>query len=370
MSQLERFSEDIQDFFLAHEHAHRYWWASQFACGKRVVDVACGAGYGSAILGKYASHVIGIDIDPDAVSHARATYARDNVEFRTGDCASFSVEEPVDLLVSFETIEHVDEDAQRSFLASIRAALKPDGVVIISTPEKEQYVGVDNIYHKHELTLEEFRDLLAGQFKYVELYGQRLAPASWITTLEGKHLSPGGPVHPSYVNHHRGVVELCPAHNLPASYIVAICSNEPLERREGASVLFDSGFALAIHNAHEIEGTMEKLNALSERLDELEANIGVESGGGVTLPDRVAAIEGELARQIERVSLQEQRIVTEAGTRQSGLAELRRYCDGLVLKLIEILRAGPFSGKGKVLDDMAADLRASRTAPPVDPHRS
>ena len=49
---------------IAHEHWHRYAFARRLVAGRRVADVACGEGYGSALLAAAASTVIGLDIDP------------------------------------------------------------------------------------------------------------------------------------------------------------------------------------------------------------------------------------------------------------------------------------------------------------------
>src|SRR4029079_919113 len=92
---------------IAHEHWHRYAFVRAFVAGRRVLDVACGEGYGSALLCDTAAHVTGVDIDTRTLAHARATYAgRANLAFVEGSAAALPLPDPcVDVVVSFETIE-------------------------------------------------------------------------------------------------------------------------------------------------------------------------------------------------------------------------------------------------------------------------
>ena len=96
------------------EHFHRYYVARSLATGLDVLDIASGEGYGSAMLAQVARSVVGIDIDPEAVAHAQRTYARDNLGFREGSATAIPLADAsIDLLVSFETLEHfTDHDAK------------------------------------------------------------------------------------------------------------------------------------------------------------------------------------------------------------------------------------------------------------------
>src|SRR5262252_5618642 len=92
-----------------YEHWHRYQFASAVASGRRVLDAACGEGYGSALLARTAQSVVGLDIDAAAVQHARARYGKQsNLRFEQGDAIALpAFASPFDLIVSFETLEHV-----------------------------------------------------------------------------------------------------------------------------------------------------------------------------------------------------------------------------------------------------------------------
>jgi len=117
---------------IAHEHWHRYAFARRLGAGKRVLDVACGEGYGSALLAGVAGSVTGIDIDAAAVAHARQRYAAlANVSFAEGSAATLPLPDAsVDVVVSFETIEHLPRADQPRMLAEIARVLTEDGVLV------------------------------------------------------------------------------------------------------------------------------------------------------------------------------------------------------------------------------------------------
>lgn len=173
------------------EHIHRYVLAAKVAQGKQVLDVASGEGYGSHLLAQVADSVIGVDISPDAIEHAESTYHQPNLMFRVGDCAHLPVDSAsIDLVVSFETIEHHDQ--HEAMLAEIDRVLKPEGLLIISSPNKKTYSdipGTHNQFHVKELYLDEFEALLRNTFPHVELYGQRAALTSVIAPFNDTQAS-------------------------------------------------------------------------------------------------------------------------------------------------------------------------------------
>ena len=159
-----------------YEHWHRYHFAAPLVAGGNVLDIACGAGYGSALLARRALHVTGADISQEAVDHARGRYASlANVEFRQADCAHLPFGDATfDAVVSFETIEHIA--AQETFLDEVRRVLKPGGIVILSCPNKVEYTdkrGVINEFHVRELYRDELAVLIAPRFAHAAWYGQR-----------------------------------------------------------------------------------------------------------------------------------------------------------------------------------------------------
>lgn len=158
------------------EHWHRYHFAARWAAGKRVLDVACGEGYGSALLARHAARVTGIDISPEAVAHARTAYAAlPNAQFACASCQRLPLPDAsIDLAVSFETLEHID--GQDAFLDELARVLTPEGVLILSCPNKLEYSdkrGFANEFHVKELYREELEALLAARFPASRWYGQR-----------------------------------------------------------------------------------------------------------------------------------------------------------------------------------------------------
>src|SRR5689334_23550842 len=105
----ERYTPDVGDQ-VQHEHLHRYLFALGYCVGRRVVDVACGEGYGAAFLGSFAAEVVGVDKSAEAIEHALNAYPSGNVDFHVADAASVPVEDGyADVVVSFETIEHLKD---------------------------------------------------------------------------------------------------------------------------------------------------------------------------------------------------------------------------------------------------------------------
>lgn len=174
---------------IRHEHLHRYAWCARLVEGKDVLDIACGEGYGSAMLARAARTVVGVDIAEGAVEHARKVY-RDlpGLSFGQGDAAQIPLADgSVDVVVSFETIEHHDRHAE--MLREIRRVLRPDGLLVISSPNRTVYselAGHHNEFHVKELDHAEFDAVLRQQFDRVRYFGQRLAVGSSIFSLQGE----------------------------------------------------------------------------------------------------------------------------------------------------------------------------------------
>lgn len=164
------------------EHLHRYGLATTFCLGKDVLDIASGEGYGSNILADSARMVTGVDISEEAVAHANAKYKDPNVKYLQGSADDIPLEEnSVDVVVSFETIEH--HSRHQEMLAEIKRVLRPEGLLIISSPDKLQYTDIlqaNNPYHVKELYKEEFAALIGNYFQHAEMLLQRVVYGSLI----------------------------------------------------------------------------------------------------------------------------------------------------------------------------------------------
>ena len=182
----ERFTpECVREIW--YEHFHRYALAARWCAGQRTLDAACGEGYGSAILAETASAVEAVDISADAVAHASNRYGnKNNLNYQVANCTSLPfAENQFDRVVSFETLEHLAE--QDELLAEFRRVLTPDGVLILSSPDKAVYSdeqNTSNEYHVKELYRDELEKLIGRHFSAWQLLGQKLMFHSAIWSLD------------------------------------------------------------------------------------------------------------------------------------------------------------------------------------------
>ena len=164
------------------EHLHRYAFALPFCKGKDVLDIASGEGYGSNLIAGVAESVLGVDISKEAVSRARTKYRRTNLKFIEGSVSNVPVDSSaVDVVVSFETIEHHSQHAE--MMAEIKRVLRAHGMLIISSPDKLNYSEIPNSrnpFHVQELYREELYSLVKEYFVNVSMLSQRLVYGSLI----------------------------------------------------------------------------------------------------------------------------------------------------------------------------------------------
>ncbi len=169
----ERTLPDVpEENYWFRRHLVVYEWIAQRVAGKRAIDMACGEGYGTAVLARTAAHVTGVDANPEAYEHAKAKYECDRVAIVRDLIETYR--EPADAVVFLQTIEHL-QDAP-GVLRHFASMLEPGGAVYVSTPNvltlaPEGAERSDNPFHIHEYRAGEFRDLCAGEFGEVELYG-------------------------------------------------------------------------------------------------------------------------------------------------------------------------------------------------------
>ncbi|GIV17558.1 MAG: hypothetical protein KatS3mg022_2993 [Armatimonadota bacterium] len=157
--------------------AKRYLFASERVQGMRVLDLGCGTGYGAKILARRAAQVVAADVDGFPLQYGERTYPDEKIQrvriAPISDVQGLPFEDKsFDAVVSFEVIEHVPVAQMEAFFAEIARVLKPDGVVILSTPNKHVYINYPDPYHVSLMTLEEFRRLLESRFNSVQLFGQ------------------------------------------------------------------------------------------------------------------------------------------------------------------------------------------------------
>jgi 2-polyprenyl-3-methyl-5-hydroxy-6-metoxy-1,4-benzoquinol methylase len=175
----------------AMEHLARYAFALDFVKDKVVLDAACGEGYGTNLLASQALFVIGVDSDKICIEYASRNYQKDNLKFVQSNVEQLSIaSNSIDVVISFETIEHIYE--HEIFLKEVKRVLRKDGMLIISTPDKQNYsdkTGFKNPFHKKELYANDFLSLLEKYFLHIELLGQTNIYGSSIHKLKEPSLN-------------------------------------------------------------------------------------------------------------------------------------------------------------------------------------
>lgn len=150
-------------------HIATYQFAEKFVIGKRVLDYGCGSGYGSYSLSLIAEHVKAVDISAEAIEFAKDKYKAINIEF---SLISELNEEKFDVITSFQVIEHVPND--KEYINRLKALLKPNGYLLISTPDKRDRLfnliqRPWNIYHLKEYSELSLKRLVSKHFNKFEI---------------------------------------------------------------------------------------------------------------------------------------------------------------------------------------------------------
>jgi len=179
---LERWIEGFTSPEIQIEHMQRYDFASRFTKGLKVLDVACGTGRGSRMLAEKgaASEVIGFDIDAGTVRYAQIRNGHPRVTFNVADIQELSHPPDFDVVVCFETIEHLSRP--ELFLNRLAALLKSEGVLLISTPVSASEFNAKpvNQYHLQEWGCPAFQRLVSSKFKIRRIHLQyRSIPRFW-----------------------------------------------------------------------------------------------------------------------------------------------------------------------------------------------
>jgi len=255
---------------IRYEHLHRYAFAREFVGGLRVLDAACGEGYGSALLAGRAASVAGVDISTAAVDHAQRRYAAENLSFRQADCTALPFDDAAfDAVVSFETLEHLRE--QDELLAEFRRVLAPNGFLVVSTPDKAVYTDRlrnENPFHVAELYRPEFDALLGRHFPARRIWGQKLMFHSAIWSLDA---DPRGGVQLQQERDGGLDVFERPAH--APVYLVAVCAerDDALPQVPAALSLFDDvEESVYAHYNEEIRRVMSAGELLEQRAREID----------------------------------------------------------------------------------------------------
>lgn len=281
----ERFTpECVREIW--YEHWHRYAWARGFARGRRVLDAACGEGYGSALLADAATSVLGVDISDTAVAHARARYAgRPNLAYERADATALHAlpDASFDLIVSFETLEHVE--AQEALVSGFARLLAPGGLLLLSSPDKQTYSdarGYRNEHHVRELYRGELEELLGRHFGAVRLFAHKLLFQSAIWPLDA------APAALETLTGHAGTTRVEPTLAYAPLYFLALCGRAagdlPAEASVRASLFGDAEESVYRHYDHEVRKNM----GAGVRIQELERELAAARAAAIAAPTATA----------------------------------------------------------------------------------
>ena len=355
----ERYTSGVEGS-IQREHYHRYLFALHYCVNKHVLDVASGEGYGSFLLGQVAHSVIGIDIDQKAVDFANNNYMSERVSYRRGDAARLPVkDQSVDVFVSFETIEHFAN--QTDFVNEIDRVLRPDGLLILSSPNREIYSEVQdykNPFHVREMNKQEFVDLLALRFPHIRLLEQGTVRGSLILPLSGEqsdHVE-------GFTTRDGQLFERVPG--VPgAPYFIALAARAPIPVPP-QSVLhsdfydeqIDKQFAEIEHTRQEQAEAYSQHNqqmadveaSLRAELAVLEEKASVAAGHERMMAGVEASLRAELAVLEEKVSVAAGRERTMAGVEASLRAELAELQE----------KVSVAAGRERTMAGVEASLRA------------
>lgn len=290
---------DVSSGDIQSEHYHRYLFALSFCTDKDVLDVASGEGYGSACLSQVARSVVGVDADANTIDFANSNYLSDRVSFKRGRAQKLPIEDQsVDVVVSFETLEHFAE--HELFGQEIKRVLRPGGLLIISSPNRTVYTEeakYNNEFHVRELDRAEFVAFLNAHFSNVALFSQRPQVGSVIGnendvpvgTLEGFILQGSGTFERTEGTPH-------------PPFFVALASDAPLPAAR-SSVLHNPALLHHVDRLH--QQASNELARTAAKVCELERVLSNRS-------EQVNRLEHILAQRSSQVGELEQILATRA----------------------------------------------------------
>lgn len=168
----DAYAQTPEGRFILMMHLASYRFAEKFCVGKDVLDLGCGSGYGTAHIAQVAHSALGLDVSADAVAFAAARHVSPNLAYRTieADVRLPFEDRKFDVVLSFQVIEHVHDD--EFYLSEARRVLKPNGIVIVITPDRKHrllpWQKPWNRWHLREYSQEGLEAKISGAFKIAE----------------------------------------------------------------------------------------------------------------------------------------------------------------------------------------------------------
>jgi SAM-dependent methyltransferase len=339
------------------EHVARYALAARFAQGRRVLDLGCGTGYGTADLARVASSAMGVDLAADAIDYARRHFP--SAQFL--ECSATAVPFPpgsFDLVTAFEVIEHLRD--WRALLAEAHRVLEPNGLLIVSTPNKRYYAesrakSGPNPFHEHEFEFGEFKLALGEFFPHVRiLFQDRIEAFAFYdgtrsSATETDLARPSS--DPETANFFIGVCSCAPLPELPAFLYAPRAANLLREREEHIRLL---QYELAQVRKWLDQTTTDRNELLTAHAD-LQKQFESEQARATEI---IIDLNDENRRKTEWALDTEQRLTADLERRVAQLAETVRLLDLAETTVVE--RTDWARGLDVQLQETAAQLALVR----------
>jgi len=302
------------------EHISRYAFAKRWASGVSVLDLGCGAGYGTAELAGEARFAIGIDVAPEAIAHAQSAYSQPNISFVPASATGLPFRDGCfELIVAFEVIEHLAD--WRTLLSEARRLLHADGVFLVSTPNKEYYTASrgsagPNPFHTHEFEFDEFRNVLAEFFPHCTILLQNHVEAFAFyqhgagSDLEGRMEGVRGT--PQEAHFFLAVCALCDPPQSPGFLFVHQGSNVLREREKYIESL-----------QNELQEAREQFAALHRDHDELTVHLEEQNRWALRTVEELAAARRDLTAVLQNYAASEATVIERTQWAQRLAAEVQ-----------------------------------------------
>lgn len=377
--ELERFDPEQQAGRISYEHLHRYALCREYVEGKHILDVASGTGYGTYILSGQAASTTGLDADQSAVNEAGKRYIAPNLRFVAGDCISMPFDDnSFDVVISNETIEHIH--GHDKFISEVKRVLRPNGLFIVSTPNKPVYnrYKAPNKFHVSEMDIPEFQQLLNRHFNHIFMMGLRMGLVSLSFKMDHSIKKLNLPSAQTYIADLKfGVAPEVNSSEIwldQPEYILAVCSVEELKSEHPGPSLFFSrdddlwldherimAWASGLHEEDEvlrsdlrnaldkiqsIQGDLDKTRRDYENLNDHNVQLNRDAASTVTVSRLLSkmtgqSIDGDNQSVIEQLFLLNQNLVTQKGQLElaqkvaASLPAIEQQVGNLSLKLAD-----------------------------------
>ncbi len=368
----ERVIPGLVEDNLFNEHVARYRFAARMQPPRNltILDAGCGSGYGTLELSKSGAQVLGIDISPEAISHAQAIYAGENIRFEQASCTAIPAGDGAfGLVAAFEVIEHLPQ--WRDFLREARRVLDPAGIFLVSTPNRLYYAEArqkagPNPFHVHEFTEEEFRAELSAVFPHVKILLQNHVEAiafSGSETASADLEIQDRPADPSTANFFLAVCGIQALPPIP-SFIFIPETGNVLQTRERHIALLDGEIRQKnewiAHEQSERARMLDKVRDMEAELEEHNRWARQANEEAERRAQLVADLQEELRRSNEWAKVRDAEAI-ERGERVVELQnELRRSEAGAKANIEQLQQELQHSNEWALFRDAEVAERGQR----------